>query len=116
MIKTPDNEKTHYKLSHEVVIGSDGIISNNDLAQTKKNKESIQEELSLFRKLSINKLPDENKRIGDGDIKNSLISKGNIYNTLLIEKFIDTLLRPLDWFDNKKMGELHNKLPLQKRK
>ena len=114
VIKTPDNEKTHYKLSHEVVIGSDGIISNNDLAQTKKNKESIQEELSLFRKLSINKLPDENKRIGDGDIKNSLISKGNIYNTLLIEKFIDTLLRPLDWFDNKKMGELHNKLPFTK--
>lgn len=112
--KTADNEKTHYKLSHEVVIGSDGIISNNDLSQTKKNKEPIQEELSLFRKLSINKLPDENKRIGDGDIKNSLISKGNIYNIILIEKFIDTLLHPLDWFDNKKMGELHNKLPFTK--
>ena len=113
LIKTAENEKTHYKLSHEVVIGSDGIISNND-AQTKKNKEPIQEELTLFRKLSINKLPDENKRIGDVDIKNSLISKGNIYNTILIEKFIDTLLRPLDWFDNKKMGELHNKLPFTK--
>ena len=107
-----DNEKTHYKLSHEVVIGSDGIITNTLTGN--KNKEVTQEELSLFRKLSISKLTDENKRIGDGDLKNSLITKRNVYNIILIDKFIDILLRPLDWFDQKKMDEIHNNLPFTK--
>ena len=107
-----DNEKAHYKLSHEVVIGSDGILTN--INSGNKNKEITQDELSLFRKLSITKLTDENKRIGEGDIKNSLITKKNVYNVILIDKFIDILLRPLDWFDQKKMDEIHNKLPFTK--
>ena len=107
-----DNEKAHYKLSHEVVIGSDGILTN--INSGNKNKEITQDELSLFRKLSITKLTDENKRIGEGDIKNSLITKRNVYNVILIDKFIDILLRPLDWFDQKKMDEIHNKLPFTK--
>ncbi len=105
------NEKTHYKLSHDVVIGSDKIITNQNM---NKYKESTQEELALFRKLSISKLIDENKRIGGIDLKNSYISKQNVYNIILIEKFIDLLLRPLDWFDQKKMAEVHNKLPFEK--
>ena len=105
-----ENKKDHYKLSHEVVIGSDGIVSNNN--QNKK-KES-QDELSLFRKISISKLIDENKRIGDIDNQNQLLTKKNVYNTKLIEKFIDILLRPLDWFDQKKMAEIHNKFPFTK--
>ncbi len=108
-----NKEKTHYRLSNEVVIGSDGIITNN-INNGNKNKESQQDELSLFRKLSLSKLADENKRIGDVDIKNSLIAKRNIYNVILIDKFIDILLRPMDWFDHKKMDELHNKLPFTK--
>ena len=28
--------------------------------------------------------------------------------------FIDILLRPLDWFDQKKMAEIHNKFPFTK--
>ena len=105
-----ESKKDHYKLSHEVVIGSDGIISKNN---QNKNKES-QDELSLFRKLSISKLIDENKRIGDIDNQNQLLSKKNVYNTILIEKFIDILLRPLDWFDQKKMAEIHDKFPFTK--
>jgi len=85
-----NKEKTHYRLSNEVVIGSDGIITNN-INNGNKNKESQQDELSLFRKLSLSKLADENKRIGDVDIKNSLIAKRNIYNVILIDKFIKTL-------------------------
>ena len=46
-----DNEKAHYKLSHEVVIGSDGILTN--INSGNKNKEITQDELSLFRKLRI---------------------------------------------------------------
>ena len=104
------SEKNHYRLSNEVVIGSDGILTNIN----NKTKETTQDELSLFRKLSISKLTDENKRIGDIDKKNTLISRNNIYNKILIEKFIDTLLRPLDWFDQKKMAEIHNKFPFTK--
>ena len=109
-VSVTDSEKTHYKLSHEVVIGSDGIIAN---ANNGNNKES-QDELSLFRKISLSKLTDENKRVGEINVKNSLITKQNVYNIILIDKFIDTLLRPLDWFDHKKMDELHNKLPFTK--
>ena len=111
-VSVTDSEKTHYKLSHEVVIGSDGIITNTN--NSNKNKESQQEELSLFRKISLSKLTDENKRVGEINVKNSLITKQNVYNIILIDKFIDTLLRPLDWFDHKKMDELHNKLPFTK--
>jgi protein phosphatase len=105
------NIKSHYKLSHEVVIGSDGVITDHNIH---KYKESTQDELSLFRKLSISKLVDENKRIGDVDLKNSYITKQNIYNIILIEKFIDLLLRPMDWFDQKKMAEVHDKFPFSK--
>ena len=105
-----NKEKNHYRLSHEVVIGSDGILTNIN----NKTKETTQDELSLFRKLSISKLTDENKRIGDIDKKNTLIARNNVYNKILIEKFIDTLLRPLDWFDQKKMAEIHNKFPFTK--
>ena len=105
------NIKSHYKLSHEVVIGSDGVIADHHIH---KHKESTQDELSLFRKLSISKLVDENKRIGDVDLKNSYITKKNIYNIVLIEKFIDILLRPMDWFDQKKMAEVHDQFPFTK--
>ena len=108
-----ENEKTHYKLSHEVVIGSDGLITTNN-SNGNKNRESTPDELSLFRKLSISKLTDENKRIGDIDNKNSLLTKRNVYNIALIDKFIDILLRPMDWFDQKKMAEIHNKFPFTK--
>ena len=108
---TSRDVKSHYKLSHEVVIGSDGVITNYKI---NKYKESTQDELSLFRKLSISKLMDENKRIGGVDLKNSYITKQNIYNIILIEKFIDILLRPMDWFDQKKMAEVHDKFPFTK--
>ena len=110
--KNLENEKEHYRLSHEVVIGTDGILTNfNNINTGNKKKDSLQDELSLFRKLSITKLTDENKRIGDIDLKNSLITKKNIYNIILIDKFIDVLLRPMDWFDEEKMAEIHNIFP-----
>ena len=108
--KNVGNEKDHYRLSNEVVIGSDGIMANS-INTGNKTRDTSQDELSLFRKLSITKLTDENKRIGDVDLKNSLITKKNVYNIILIDKFIDMLLRPMDWFDEKKMAEIHNIFP-----
>ena len=101
-----DKEKINYLLSNEVVIGSDKKIPSN-------NKKDELDELSLFTKLSISKLNDENKRLGYMGSENALLSKKNTYNSKLIDKFLDTLLRPNDWFDKKVMAELVQKLPFK---
>jgi protein phosphatase len=101
-----DKEKINYLLSNEVVIGSDKKVPSN-------NKKDELDELSLFTKLSISKLNDENKRLGYMGSENALLSKKNTYNRKLIEKFLDTLLRPNDWFDKKVMAELAQKLPFK---
>ena len=103
-----DKEKVNYLLSNEVVIGSD-----NKFFLSKKNEE--QDDLNLFKKLSITKLNDENKRIGHVPIaENPLLSKKNQYNIALVEKFLDALFRPLDWFDKKVTVELKEKFKFQK--
>ena len=68
---------------------------------------------SLFHIVSIDKLTEENKRIGEAQNKNiiSLLDNKRVYNEKLIEKFITTLLRPFDWYDNSKMDEIHSSLP-----
>ena len=107
-INNNENNKVNYLLSNEVVIGSDKKIFSDDLSNEP-------DDLSLFRKLNISKLNDENKRVGDlANSENPLIYKKNIYNNKLIEKFLYTLLRPLDWFDNKVMAELIEKFPFEK--
>ena len=101
-----NKENLNYLLSNEVVIGSDKKIN------LRKSKDET-DELSEFRKLSISKLNDENKRLGYMGIENALLSKKNTYNRKLIEKFLDTLLRPNDWFDKKVMAELTKKFPFK---
>ena len=103
-----DKEKVNYLLSNEVVIGSDKKFF-------PSNKNNEQDDLNLFKKLSISKLNDENKRIGNLPIsENPLLSKKNQYNIALVEKFLDTLFRPLDWFDKKVTLELKEKFKFQK--
>ena len=102
-----EKEKINYLLSNEVVIGSDKKVFSND-------KKDEMDELSLFTKLNISKLNDENKRLGYMGNENAFLFKRNPYNSKLIEKFLDTLLRPLDWFDKKVMAELKEKFPFKK--
>ena len=94
-------KKKNYRLNNEVIIGTDGIITNLDNIML-KIKKIVTRWAFFIRKLSINKLTGENKRIGDIDLKNSLITKNNIYNIILIDKFINILLLPIDWLDEKK--------------
>ena len=101
-----NNKKMQFRLTQDVVIGSGGIIQEND-------EEQFTEDPSSYHKISLNKLPEENKRIGDlSENKgiNSLLLNKHEYNEALIDKFIQTLLRPFDWFD-KKMDEIHSNLP-----
>jgi diadenosine tetraphosphatase ApaH/serine/threonine PP2A family protein phosphatase len=99
-------KKSKFKLSHEVVIGSGGIMPN-------ENEENeIEDTSNLFRKISIDKLQEENKRIGENNsISNNLLESVQKFDKNLISKFIYTLLRPFDWFDAQKMNEIHNDFP-----
>ena len=96
-----------FKLSQDVVVGS-GLNQESE-------ENDIDDMTSVFKKISIDKLQEENKRIGENFInnKNPLMQSIRSFNYNLINKFIDTLLRPFDWFDNSKMDEIHNNLPFQ---
>ena len=100
------NKKSQFKLSPDVIIGSGGIAFENEENQQ-------QDEQSIFQVISINKLPEENKRIGGAPNKNiiSLLDNKRQYNEKLIENFISQLLRPFDWFNSKEMDKLHESLP-----
>ena len=100
------NKKSQFKLSPDVIVGSGGIALEGE-------EENQQDDQSIFHIININKLTEENKRIGDTENKNiiSLLDNKRIYNEKLVEKFISTLLRPFDWYDNSKMENIHSSLP-----
>ena len=101
-----NNKKSKFKLSQNVVVGSGGIISENE-------ENEIEDMTSVFKKVNINNLQEENKRVGENIsvIKDPLLQSIRSFNYKLINNFIDKLLRPFDWFDNSKMDEIHNKFP-----
>ena len=100
-----NNKKMQFRLTQDVVIGSGGIIQEGE-------EDQFIEDPSSYHKVSLNKLTEENKRIGELQNKNinSLLHNKHEYDEELIEKFIQTLLRPFDWYD-KKMEEIHSNLP-----
>ena len=100
------NKKSQFKLSPDVIIGSGGVAIEGEEDQN-------QDDQSIFHIISIDKLTEENKRIGEVPNKNiiSLLDYKRAYNEKLIEKFISTLLRPFDWFNNKEIDAIHESLP-----
>ena len=102
----PQMKKSQFKLSQDVIIGSGGIALEGE-------EEIQQDDQSLFHIVSIDKLTEENKRIGEEKNKNiiSLLDNKRVYNEKLVEKFITNLLRPFDWYDNSKMEAIHSSLP-----
>ena len=100
------NKKSQFKLSPDVIIGSGGVAIEGE-------EDQIQDDQSIFHVISIDKLTEENKRIGDVPNKNiiSLLDNKRKYNEKLIEKFISTLLRPFDWYNNKEIDAIHESLP-----
>ena len=95
------NKKTtsRFKLSHQAVVGK--IISD--------THQNIDETITFFQKVSIEKLPEETKRIGPEKV-NSQLQNRRVYNYPIIDKFIDTLLRPFDWF-SQEVEQIHQELP-----
>jgi hypothetical protein len=100
------NNKSQFKLSPDVIIGSGGVAIEGE-------EDQIQDDQSMFHVVHIDKLTEENKRIGQVPNKNitSLLDNKRKYNEKLIEKFISTLLRPFDWFNNKEIDSIHESLP-----
>ena len=101
-----NKQKMQFKLTQDVVIGSGGIIQEDE-------EEQLIEDPSSYHKISLHKLTEENKRIGESTQNqniNLLLHNKHQYDEDLIEKFIQTLLRPFDWYDPK-MEEIHSNLP-----
>ena len=94
-------QTSKFKLSYDVVVGAGG---------TQMNEDDIEDTSTLFRKVSLDKLQEENKRIGERQ-GNILVQSRRVYNFDLINHFIDNLLRPFDWYDQEKMDKLHEELP-----
>ena len=95
------NKKMQFKLTQDVVIGSGGLEDQN------------MEDPSIYQKVSLNKLIEENKRIGETKENkniNLLLLNKHKYDEALIEKFLRELLRPFDWFE-KEVEKLHSNLP-----
>lgn len=81
----------------------------NQAVVAKFNQQESEENLGLIRKVSIDKLNDESKRIGFQNNR-SQINPRRIFNEDLINKFIEVLLRPFDWY-TPEVEEIHNNLP-----
>ena len=68
---------------------------------------------TYMRKVDIDKLNQESKRIGPEYLRYKVQQK-RIYNEEVINKFIDLLLRPFDWQNSNEMEQIHNQLPFNK--
>ena len=99
------SSKGKFHLSYEVIIGnSDNSFTTEDISNF--NTEEINLSKNLFRKLSIDKLQEEKKRIGTEKINNQLIDQKH-YNKKVIDKIINLLLRPFDWYEiSNKLNEI----------
>ena len=99
-----NERKSRFKLSHEVVIGSGGINNEN-------KEEDIEHTTSRLRRVSIEKLAEEKKRLIDDEEQKNLIETKHIFNFEIINKFIEILLRPFEYLDHNKMDIIHKTLP-----
>ena len=64
---------------------------------------------SLITKVSIDKLNEEAKRIGFSNVRSQIPNK-RVFNEQVVNKFIETLMKPFDWF-NPEMKDIHDSLP-----
>jgi len=94
-----NNNKSQFILSNQAVI----IQASEDLDDNQ----------SIMRKIDIDKLNQESKRIGPENIKHKVQIKRN-YNEEVINKFIDVLFHPFDWQNSSEMEMIHSQLPFNK--
>ena len=119
---TSDNSNTYSNNTNSLTSNSNTIKTSfieNNLKPDKKFKlsnqavvlkfsDNMNEDMGTIRKISIDKLNDEGKRIGFQNIRPD--QNRRIFNENLISKFIDILLRPFDWF-TAEVEEMHLNFP-----
>jgi len=94
-----NNKNTVFLLSNQAVV----IQASEDLDDSH----------SIMRKIDIDKLNQESKRIGHEYYKYKVQQK-RYYNEEVINKFIEVLLHPFDWHNQIEMDSIHNNLPFNK--
>lgn len=115
-----DKKNSEKENNTNILLKNNNLIMDNNTKQDQKFRLSNQavvakfneisnENLGLIRKVSIDKLNDESKRIGFHNNR-SLIQPRRVFNEDLINKFIEVLLRPFDWY-TPEVEEIHNNLP-----
>ncbi|MFO0515290.1 MAG: metallophosphoesterase, partial [bacterium] len=99
-----------------------GLMDNNNKNQTFllsnqaviiQATEDLDDINSIMRKVDIDKLNQESKRIGPEYMRFKIQQK-RVYNEEVINKFIDVLFHPFDWQNQKEMEAIHNQLPFSK--
>lgn len=119
-ISAASEKRNSEKDSNNILFKNNNLILDNNSKQDQKFRLSNQavvakfneisnENLGLIRKVSIDKLNDESKRIGFHNNR-SLIQQRRVFNEDLVNKFIEVLLRPNDWY-KPELEEIHNNLP-----
>ena len=118
-LNSSSEKKTQEKDSNILLKNNNMILENNSKQDQKfrlatqavvaKFNNESSENLGLIRKVSIDKLNDESKRIGFHNNR-SQINPRRVFNEDLINKFIEILLRPFDWY-TPEVEEIHNNLP-----
>lgn len=78
-----------------------------------QSTEEIDDMTSIMRRLDIDKLSQESKRIGQESM-NIKVQQKRFYNEDIVDKFIDLLLRPFDWANNPELEAIHANLPFSK--
>ena len=105
-------KESKFKLTNEVIIGQkirEENLFNNNISLKIHNTNP------LF-KISINELKDENKKIKVLGNNNqlSIFYDNEDQNSVFINKFIDMLLRPFDWYKRKNFDNEKNNFPFSK--
>jgi hypothetical protein len=95
LLENNSKQDQKFKISNQVVVV--------------KFNENLNEDTGYIRKVSIDKLNDEAKRIGYQNNRLHVQSR-RIYNEDLIDRFIEILLRPFDWY-TPEVEDVHNNLP-----
>lgn len=74
-----------------------------------KATDDLDDSSSVLRKLDIEMLPEESKRIGKESLTTKILQK-RIYSEDIIDKFIRVLLRPYDWINNNELELVHQSI------
>lgn len=103
--KNENTKKDKFRLTCDVIVGSGGVAV--------QGEEEMEDNV-LFRKIAIENLREENKRIliqGKKVPSNTLLQSKRNFNVFLVSNYLNVLYRPFEWFEKDKISQIHNSFP-----